>query len=272
MIEKKDSPVKTSPGLTTINGGFMIKFASIIIASALAFNAQAADNNSNDPRYFQLIKVKMTDVTAQYENNNKNFAQAGLFENCQPAGKPLVAMTTTTDISNGVLNPLDVIEVTVDRIINIGKKMWTILDAGRPVVNVTTYTANALPHGLTCWSDLSGWNIPETKTYKVAYENAFGIDVVTFDYRVTYTAGGSLNGQGKYITNATITPAALNVSWGFELNAQAEVPSVFNRGTNTSPVAGMQMLMKWQVKSVMSQVEQAETFYVGGDNMMKHLE
>jgi hypothetical protein len=98
------------------------------------------------------------------------------------------------------------------------------------------------------------------------------MNVVDFAYRVVFTAGGSLNGQGKYITNATIMPADMNVSWGFTFNANAEVPSVFNTGSSGQPVAGMQLLMKWSVDTVMSHIEQAETFYVGGDNTMKHLE
>ncbi|MBC7370000.1 MAG: hypothetical protein H7326_00440, partial [Bdellovibrionaceae bacterium] len=164
------------------------------------------------------------------------------------------------------------IEVTVDRIINIGKKIWGIMDAGRPVINVASYTANALPMGLTCWSDLAGWNVPESKVYRVTYENGFGADVVRFAYRVTYTAGGNLKGVGKYLTNATIAPADVHVSWGFNLNATGEVPSVFNTGTKEQPVAGMQMLMKWQVKSVVTELQNTEMFYVGGNNTLKHLE
>jgi hypothetical protein len=67
-------------------------------------------------------------------------------------------------------------------------------------------------------------------------------------------------------------PADVKVSWGFNLNAQAEVPSVFNTGTKEAPVAGMQMLMKWQVKTVVNDLQQAESFYIGGDNTLKHLE
>jgi hypothetical protein len=247
----------------------MTKFALMIVASAFAFNAFAEVTNTTDNRYFQLSKVKTEDVTAQYANQASIQAQAGLVENCSQAQKPLVSITTD---AAGDVNPLDVIEVTVDRIINIGKKLWAILEAGRPAVNVQSYTANALPQGLTCWSDLAGWNVPESKVYKVTYKNGFGVDVVTFSYRVTYTAGGNLNGVGKYLTNATIQPADLHVGWGFNLNAQAEVPSVFNTGTKEQPVAGMQMLMKWKVDSVVSNNQSTETFYVGGDNTMKHLE
>ncbi len=245
----------------------MTKILSLVFVSALALNAQAADK---DAKYYTLAKVKMTDVTEQYAAKNHQLAQVGLYEDCNQTPDNVKPFDNTPP---GVsLDPLDQANIILDKIINLGKKVWALVETGRPVVNITTYTANALPAGLKCWSDLSGWQIPQSKVYRVQYENAYGMDVVDFAYRVTFTAGGNLNGHGKFITNATIAPADLNVSWGFNLTANAEVPSVFNMGTKEDPLAGMQMLMKWNIKTVMSHVEQAETFYVGGDNTMKHLE
>jgi hypothetical protein len=245
----------------------MTKILSLVFVSALALNAQAAEK---DAKYFTLTKVKMTDVTEQYAAKNHQLAQVGLYEDCnQNQGNVKPFDNTIPGIS---LDPLDQANIILDKIVNLGKKVWALVETGRPVVNITTYTANALPAGLQCWSDLSGWQIPQSKVYRVQYENAYGMNVVDFAYRVTFTAGGNLNGHGKFLTNATIAPANLNVSWGFNLTANAEVPSVFNMGTKEDPVAGMQMLMKWNIKTVMNHVEQAETFYVGGDNTMKHME
>ncbi|MNL55313.1 hypothetical protein D3C87_1787160 [compost metagenome] len=67
-------------------------------------------------------------------------------------------------------------------------------------------------------------------------------------------------------------PANIEVGWGFEFAANAEIPSVFNTGSNEQPVAGMQMNMKWMVKSAMSHNVATESFYVGGDNKMKKLQ
>jgi len=241
----------------------MTKIFSLVLISAFAMNAQAADQ---DAKYFQLTKVTMTDVTEQFAGDKTQFAQAGLYENCNQASPYSM---DTTGIS---LDPLDQANVLLDKIVNLGKKVWALVETGRPVVNVTAYTANALPAGIQCWSDLTGWQVPQSKVYRVTYENAYGIDVVDFAYRVAFTAGGSFNGQGKYITNASISPADLKVAWGYNISANAEVPSVFNTGTKEQPVAGMQMLMKWNIKTVVSHLERADTFYVGGNNVMKHLE
>ena len=247
----------------------MTKILSLVFVSALALNAQAADK---DAKYYELTKVKMTDVTEQYAAKNRQFAQVGLMEDCNPSQTPNNVKPFDATIPGISMDPIDIANIYLDKIVNLGKKVWALVETGRPVVNITTYTANALPAGLQCWSDLAGWQIPQSKVYRVQYENAYGMNVVDFAYRVTFTAGGNLNGHGKFLTNATIAPADLNVSWGFNITANAEVPSVFNMGTKEDPVAGMQMLMKWNIKTVMSHVEQAETFYVGGDNTMKHLE
>lgn len=243
-----------------------MKYFSLVAVTALAMNVQAA--SSNNAKYLTLSKVKVTDVTAQYPAPVAPLAQAGMQENCDSGS----VSAMEGDKPHIGLNPIDQAELIVDQIINIGKKIWTVVDAGRPVVNVQSYTANALPKGLKCWSDLTGWQTPRSKVYRVEYENALGATVVDFAYRVTYTAGGSVNGQGQYITNATIMPAELDVSWGYTFNANAEVPSVFNTGTHEEPVAGMQMNMKWSVDTVLDHAQQAESYYIGGNNILKHLQ
>lgn len=243
----------------------MTKILATVLLASFALNAHAVDKN-----YFRLTKVTTTDVTEQYNQMMQPMSQAGLVENCDPATKAVVGITSG-EKDDKDLNPLGTIEVIVDQIINIGKKIWAIIDAGKPVVNVKSYTANALPRGLTCWTDLSNWNAPQSKVYRVQYKNGFGADVVDFTYRVMFTSGGSLNGQGKYITNATIQPAALDVSWGFRFNASAEVPSVFNQGTMQAPVAGMQMNMKWAVDTVLAHSEQADSFFINGMNLLQKL-
>ncbi|MGZ3804930.1 MAG: hypothetical protein ACXVB4_12010 [Pseudobdellovibrionaceae bacterium] len=244
----------------------MTKIILLIAATALATSAHAFDKN--DAKYFELSKVKVTEVTNQYPAMD-SMTQPGLGEDCN--GSAEVGEAGIKNDAPG-LDPIDQAGIIIDKIINLGKKLWAVVETGRPVVNVKTYTANALPKGLKCWTDLTGWQVPQSKVYRVQYENLYGMNVVDFAYRVSFTAGGALKGQGKYITNATIMPADLYVSWGYTFNANAEVPSVFNMGTSDQPVAGMQMLMKWSVDTVMTHAEQAESYFVGGDNTMKAME
>ncbi len=170
------------------------------------------------------------------------------------------------------LNPIDRAHIWLDKIINIGKKAWSVVELGRPVVNIAIDSANALPQGIGCWNHLTGWSVPQSKTYKVSYVNGFNSEVVSFAFRVIYTAGGSFNGAGRYISNATVVPAQLNVAWGYTFNATTVVPNVFNSGTLEQPIAGMQLNLNWSVDTVVKHVQQAESFYIGGDGAFKRME
>jgi hypothetical protein len=242
----------------------------IRILAALALVLGASQAMAMDEAYFKITKVTVKEVTEQYPQMDTMVGKSNLAQDCS-SQRPLKALRGNEQASN-VVDPLGAIEVFVDQIINIGKKVWAIIDAGRPVVNLQMDVANALPKGVTCWSDLSGWNIPRSKVYQVVYENGFGMAVVDYTYRVTFTAGGGADGVGQYITNATFMPANVEVGWGFEFAANAEIPSVFNTGTSQAPVAGMQMNMKWMAKSPMTHAVATESFYVGGNNQMKKLQ
>ncbi|MBV2168319.1 MAG: hypothetical protein KUL82_06390 [Bdellovibrio sp.] len=239
-----------------------------LIAMALTLG-MASSAFAIDKAYFEIKKVKVTDVTEQYAQSALFAKKVGLLEDCN-SQMPLAPKFTGD--KQGDVNPLNAIELVVDQIINIGKKIFNVINAGRPVVNIKIDTANALPKGLTCWSDLSGWNIPQSKVYNVQYENGFGMTVVDFSYRVTYTAGGSADGIGKYITNATFQPANVSVGWGFQFDATAVIPSVFNTGSKRDPVAGMQMNMEWKVTSPMAHEQSTESYFVSGENKLIQLQ
>ncbi len=178
-------------------------------------------------------------------------------------------------LSEDPINPIDAIDqvdVIVDKIINIGKKVWAIVELGRPVVNIKTDTANALPKGILCWSDLGGWAPTKSKAYQITYTNKLGYKVVDFAFRVIYTTGGNYKGRGQYITNTTIIPSLVDVAWGYKFNAISEVPTVYNSGTSENPVAGMHLNMKWSVETVMQTNIKTESFVIGGDGSFKRLD
>lgn len=250
--------------------------SALVLSLGMSSSAFAVDR-----AYYEIKSVQVKEVTTHYAPYMDLYSQPGMAENCGtgnhtfktvfaadvPSVAGAIGAATGTD-----LNPLDTVEVIVDKIINIGKKIWNIVEAGKPVVNIKVDTANALPTGITCWTDMEGWGMPQTKVFSVQYQNGFGMNVVSFDYRLTFTGKGNVNGIGQYITNATFMPAKLNVAWGFTFNAVATIPSVFNQGTKQAPLAGMQMNMQWSVDSPIVHNEQAESYFVSGDNQMVHLQ
>jgi hypothetical protein len=159
--------------------------------------------------------------------------------------------------------------VSWDQIVNIGQKIWEIVNANKPVVNINQPVAYALPRGLHCWSDLDSWKAPETKSYEVSYANGFGSEVVKFRFRLQYTYGGGHKGIGRYLTNVTVMPADLSVSWGYTFNAHVEAAQAVNLGTAKDPMAGLEMNVLWKVDTVLKSSQGSFHFFVQGDGLTK---
>lgn len=168
------------------------------------------------------------------------------------------------------LNGLDPGEIAswLSSIVNMGEKIWGIISANKPVMNAQWASASALPAKAGCWLDLAGWQDPKAITFRTRYKNGFGMTVVDFTYRVIYLYGGSLQGAGKFLANVQVQPAEVNVAWGWQLEAKASVPAVVNVGSTTDPVAGMQVLIDWTVKTVVTHSEQSSAYFVKGDGQL----
>jgi hypothetical protein len=237
----------------------------LAIGGLLTATAQAAAVDANHYAIKRIVikEIQDTDKMKFMSEKADNFT-----DGCKDSSN---ANVTPVNPVENPLDPIDAIDIIVDKIINIGKKIWAIVDAGRPVVNVKVDTANALPAGVRCWDELEGWQAPTSKLYQMTYENGFGSSVVAYNFRVSFISGGSYKGQGKYITLASVQPAKIEVAWGFRFDAVATVPMVFNQGSKVDPLAGMQLAMNWQVKSPLQEIQQAENFFVNGQGVLQKL-
>ncbi|MES3037437.1 MAG: hypothetical protein V4736_05965 [Bdellovibrionota bacterium] len=167
----------------------------------------------------------------------------------------------------GFQNPLDVLtqaEGIVDRIINIGKKIWDVVDKGKAVVNQTYNVAHALPENVRNWTQLAGWQVPRSKLYEIYYTNGFGAKVVRFIYRLTFTYGGNVDGTGRYLTGIRVQPATLNVAWGFNFDVVTEVPEVYNMGTTRDPLAAANIIVRWQLRNGLTNITETDQYMVNG--------
>ncbi len=238
--------------------------SAMVLALGVSSQALAVDEG-----YFQIQDMSVTQVPVESLQQGMQTMDLGAFgqdcNNTVQQNGP-VLQSVVDDIS-----PITTVGIYLDQIVNLGKKVWALIELGKPVYNLKFDTASALPKGLQCWTDLSGWQAPQTQAYKVEYKNVYGFTVVSYTYRVTATTGGGLNGAGKYITHATFQPADVYVAWGYKFNASAAVPSVFNMGTTSNPVAGLQMDMTWKVDTIMNHAESTDSFHVSGENVLQRL-
>jgi hypothetical protein len=166
------------------------------------------------------------------------------------------------------MEALDIADIAVDKFINIGKKVWEIVEAGRPVVDLQTDVATALPMTDSgepvCWTEMENWRVPQSQRFAVILKNRLGEEAVHLEYRVIYQVGGSFEGRGRYIAYAAVQPMMVNVNWGWTLLMNAEVLGVANTGTTEDPVPGMTLLVNYRVKTVFQDTPLSKTFFITG--------
>jgi hypothetical protein len=215
-----------------------------------------------------------SDLKTQFENDRSYLTVGSAqIEELADNGKyaPLVISSLDQGGSGGALGEVKEAIVVIDEIINLGKRIWDLVASNQPVVTTEMATASALPMGVTGWENLERWSAPVSKLYRMHYENLYGMTVVDFTYRVVYTAGGSYQGKGAFLTGVTAMPASLRVSWGYKFDMKASVPQVLNAGTKTDPVAAAQIRLDWKVHTIISHDEGSSYYSVRGDGAFQDL-
>lgn len=217
--------------------------------ATLALASPLSANDYNNELYFTITSVETTDIT---ELDTRVAEAVG-------------------DIAAAPTDPIDELDVILDKIIAIGDKIWKIIEKNKPVVNQKYQAVSLVPEGATKWEQLERWSMPKTKVYHMVYKNGFGGTVVEFKYRIAFSYGGSVNGKGAYLSRIEIEPALLNVAWGYTFTANGEVVNPMNAGTKKAPIAAAELRMNWRVNTVLKHSEESTRFYVRGDGLFQDL-
>lgn len=225
-------------------------FKSILGATVFAFSVSAYGADISGP--WDISSVEIRQVQEQVQPMEIAIASDCGAQNIQPM-----------DLSSlGEIGWAD--------IINIGQKIWKVVEANKPVVTVGQIpVAYALPRGLMCWNELDSWQAPKVNSYEVIYKNGFKIEAVKFRFRLQYTYGGGLQGKGKYLANVTVTPAEISVVSGYNFDANVDVAQAVNLGTVDNPLAGLELNLKWTVKTVLKESANSFNFFVQGDGVAR---
>lgn len=246
----------------------MMKWA-FALSTLFAINGFA---QNLDSRYFEMTEPEVK-LVREESLSFQTFASSAIGSSlCQTGNARFLTAPSEGIDLGGVLKDLQSGELILDQVMNLGKKIWDIVQAGKPVVNLKTDVATALPYGAKCWMDLQTWQAPQARTYSVTYKNLYGIEVVKFSYRVVYVAGGSVNGKGAYIGYAALEPSEVSVAWGFTFNASSSAPAVYNMGTKEAPVAGMNLQMNYSIDTVLKSVKASQAYFISGAGEFKSLD
>ena len=190
-----------------------------------------------------------------------------------PPSIPDIAPSTSGDENPGAGVDINGTLDTIDKVVNLAQKIWDIIAKNQPVVNITVNYANAIPLGITHWTQLQGWSKPGTRTYEFGMKNLLGMEVVKVRYQLHWTYGGNYQGKGKFLTGVTVEPLSVNTDWGYNVDLSAEVPdsTIANVGTTADPIASMQVQLKWKIHTIMKDAQEKAIFYVQGDGFVKEM-
>jgi len=215
--------------------------------AAIASGAASADSTitkNSDESARQTFHLTVTDVTEQYQNSSKYITLDSLTKKNQIASK--AGITNFSLQGAAIAATLQEADVIVDKVINIGTKIWTVVAKGQAVTSYNGVKASAMPENIKSWTELEGWKDPQVKVFKVVYGNRF-FDVLTFVYRVVLVAGGSYNGVGNYIGYVSVDPVQISAWPLVTFNARAEVGMVYNKGSSANPIGGMVLTVSWDL-------------------------
>lgn len=165
------------------------------------------------------------------------------------------------------------IVVSIEKIVNIASKVWEIVQANKPVVNIDTKYATAYPYGVTSATQLASWSRPKTYVYGFYAENLYGSVMIDCKYKFSYTYNGAYKGKGKFLTGVAIIPEVAKVGWGYSFDMSAAVPdsTIANVGTDADPVAAMQMKLTWKMSTVLKVVTGTSVYYVEGSGYFSEI-
>lgn len=244
----------------------VLAVSAVILTMSLSAHAsnERCQRANNDEKCLKISRVIIRDVTDRYPQESattESLAIASLNSNLMSDATPFNPGDIFRRRSG---TPLDRAEVVVDQIINIGNKIWAVIERGRPVQNFNRTTATALPSGAQSWQQLENWQRPTSRVLEATYKNLWGFDAVRFVYRVILLPGGSVAGTGRYIGYAAVEPVSIYTQWGMTFNATASVPTVYNLGSRTAPVAGMIMNISWTVETVFQKFNEGHSLTLDG--------
>lgn len=187
---------------------------------------------------------------------------------------PLAPLARERISHNKVNSALAEFEADLDTIISIGKKIYTIVEQGKPIVTREEAVWKLLPklRGQEVDDmDLEGWYSPVFRKYNIAFKNLYGMTMVSLQYAINYTYGGQYDGKGRYLTGVEVRPENLLVRWGYNFDAKVTRVAIVNHGSKRNPVVGMTVKLSYKIKTVLNEFQQDSSYHIKGDGSFQAL-
>ncbi len=154
----------------------------------------------------------------------------------------------------------------INEIINLGEKIWKIIEKNKPVVNVKYAYANAVPKGIKGPEELEGFSPLQFKSFRKFGKNGFGSTVFDVTYTLAHRFNGQYQGRGRFLDAVTVLPHKVEVLWGYTLNFNVARVSTANVGSEKEPVASVAMEMDFQISTILKASQYRNLYEFRGDS------
>lgn len=258
-----------------MNSMSFVSAFSLLAAAALSSAAQAETRQNLDLGYFMIGSVETYEI---HENGAisevRPFIRITDPVGTVPSPTPSTSPSPPTAGTVGTPStPSPAPTQSIDGLLALGKQIWDIIAANRPVVTTSTERVSVVPPGITDWQDLEGWDRPQMRSFRSIYRNIYGVAMVDFEYRVMFTPKGRReDGKGAFLSGVTILPSALEVGWGYTFNAKGTVASITNAGSRKNPIAAVEIQMQWTLDTIFKHDERSFSYYVRGDGVFQEVQ
>lgn len=243
------------------------KMKKLLLLTSLALSTSLLAQ-SNIPADQMIGDIVIEEVSAQTLKALPNINNGGF-----SGGDPVPAPVPKPTFDENVQRTGKVISMARD-IVALGEAVYELAKKGRPT-NVTEYAPiSVVPRDPMSKEyvdpfELEGFSVPVEKSFVARIKDGAGKESVTFNYKVIYSYGGSLNGTGKYLTNVIIVPGSIVTRYGWDFNASMKLSGVMNHGTKADPVAGVMVTIKYQMNSWSASFERNDTLHITGRGEFK---
>lgn len=147
----------------------------------------------------------------------------------------------------------------------VARAVWKIIEGNQASVNLSSQRLSILPVDARERDQVAGFKRPITRAFTVRLKNPYGMEVVKYNYSVSFSYGGNVNGRGRYIENLNVIHSEVKVMWGFNLEAEFVTGRIENHGTRSNPIAAIPAEVRWKVKNVLTNVRKSNAFWISGN-------
>jgi hypothetical protein len=141
--------------------------------------------------------------------------------------------------------------MSAETIVNVAKFAWEVIKDGKPTVDISNSTANAVPQ-VDDWQSLTDTRGPNS--YRIHYTNSFlwpfdDYVHVEFEILLKWDFGARYQGGGAFIPNIWVEVPSCFVGWPWNANISITAQHPTNAGSAGAPMARIPVTVKGTVGS-----------------------